>query len=38
MLEETEDRRIDLESIEKVLDNVQDEDDAELRVVSPESK
>ena len=27
MLEETEDRRIDLESIEKVLENVQDEED-----------
>lgn len=38
MLEETEDRRIDLESIEKVLDNVQDEEDIEPKIVSPESK
>ena len=38
MLEETEDRRINLESIEQVLDNVQDEEDLDLKVVSPESK
>lgn len=38
MLEETEDRRIDLENIERVLDNVQDEEDADVVIVSPEKK
>jgi serine/threonine protein kinase len=38
MLEETEERRIDLESIEAVLKNVQDEEDLDTKIVSPESK
>jgi len=38
MLEETEERRIDLINIEQVLDNVQDEEEEEGKIVSPESK
>ena len=40
MLEETEERRIKLETLENVLENVQDEDDEKdnVRVLSPESK
>lgn len=36
MLEETEERRISLEGIEELLENVQDEDSLELRIKSPE--
>ena len=38
MLEETEARRISLEGIEEMLENVQDEDSYEIKIKSPEKK